>query len=498
MDDRDAVGRDGFVFAARAASAVVKDGLGRVGDALRRAWATGLALLCAASLWPGAVQAIPVFARQTQQNCVACHVGGQYPELTPYGRYFKLTGFTQGTKQITDDGVGFPVAFSVQAGVNKMKNNVADGNPAAAAGTPIDARNGQLAPDQASVYAGGRIADNVGLFAQYTFAWDQGDRRSGTFGADNFDLRVADHVVLGKQDFIYGLSVNNDPGVTDVFNSTPAWAYPWQYSASGSATSPPVQTQLEAGYGGGTARGINAYFYYNRNYYAELGSYMATSGLTNILTFTSDNTVPGHNGTAPLVGANPYYRFAYTTEWGPSNLMVGAFGMRSRIDNGAGAGQSTLYNDRGLDAQYQYISDPSVVSAQVRYINESISDANNAGYGNTSATLRSFYANAKYIYHAKYGAALGYWQEQGSSDSFYVNTSSANFYSCQDAPACTTGSPNTKVWIPAVFWQVLQNVRLTMYHTYFTQFLGSTGNYDGFGRKPSDNNSTYLYLWLDF
>jgi hypothetical protein len=54
------------------------------------------------------------------------------------------------------------------------------------------------------------------------------------------------------------------------------------------------------------------------------------------------------------------------------------------------------------------------------------------------------------------------------------------------------------VWIPGVFWQPLQNLRLTLYRTYFTQFLGADHNYDGSGRKASDNNSTYLYVWTAF
>ena len=41
-------------------------------------------------------EALPLFSRQTGQNCVSCHAGGQYPELTPYGRYFKLTAYTIG------------------------------------------------------------------------------------------------------------------------------------------------------------------------------------------------------------------------------------------------------------------------------------------------------------------------------------------------------------------------------------------------------------------
>ncbi|MEO7007589.1 MAG: hypothetical protein ABI156_00440, partial [Caldimonas sp.] len=47
---------------------------------------TALALAAAAA------HAVPAFARQTGQNCVACHVS--FPELTPYGRWFKLSGYT--------------------------------------------------------------------------------------------------------------------------------------------------------------------------------------------------------------------------------------------------------------------------------------------------------------------------------------------------------------------------------------------------------------------
>ncbi|MGZ3236938.1 MAG: cytochrome C, partial [Burkholderiaceae bacterium] len=42
--------------------------------------------------------AIPLYARQTGQNCVSCHAGGQFPELTSYGRLFKLTGYTMGSR----------------------------------------------------------------------------------------------------------------------------------------------------------------------------------------------------------------------------------------------------------------------------------------------------------------------------------------------------------------------------------------------------------------
>jgi hypothetical protein len=173
--------------------------------------------------------------------------------------------------------------------------------------------------------------------------------------------------------------------------------------------------------------------------------------------------------------------------------MLGVFGMNATIDDGTGNGVSTTFTDRGIDAQYQYISDPHVFSAQFRYIAENISDQTNTYAG--PANLNSYYAKAMYVYRAKYGAGLAYWREEGSSDSYYTGGLG------QDPPTNylgISGSPNTTVWIPSIFWQPLQNVRLTLYQTIFSEYLGGTSNYDGLGRNASDNNTTYLYLWMAF
>ncbi|MBL8446093.1 MAG: hypothetical protein JNJ44_01630, partial [Zoogloeaceae bacterium] len=57
------------------------------------AWrsATALALSAGALLGASpAAQAVPSFARQTGQECAACHVGAYGPQLTPYGIKFKI------------------------------------------------------------------------------------------------------------------------------------------------------------------------------------------------------------------------------------------------------------------------------------------------------------------------------------------------------------------------------------------------------------------------
>ena len=41
----------------------------------------------------GPAQAVPSFSRQTGQACATCHTA--FPELTPFGRHFKLTGYVE-------------------------------------------------------------------------------------------------------------------------------------------------------------------------------------------------------------------------------------------------------------------------------------------------------------------------------------------------------------------------------------------------------------------
>src|ERR1700722_10741772 len=42
----------------------------------------------------GPAEALPSYARQTGQPCATCHTA--FPELTPYGRRFKIGGYTAG------------------------------------------------------------------------------------------------------------------------------------------------------------------------------------------------------------------------------------------------------------------------------------------------------------------------------------------------------------------------------------------------------------------
>ena len=165
--------------------------------------------------------AVPAFNRQTGQNCVACHAGGQYPDLTPYGRLFKLTGYTIGERAM-------PLAAMAVVSMNKTRSTTSP-DPAfdSAANLPKD---GNLIFQTASVFLAGKVASNVGLFAQFTY--NNYDQQNGTDSSwmghgvsDNFDLRYADRFISPGQDLIVGATMNNNPDVQDSWNNITAWGY---------------------------------------------------------------------------------------------------------------------------------------------------------------------------------------------------------------------------------------------------------------------------------
>src|SRR5450432_3261773 len=65
--------------------------------------------------------AVPSFARQTGMTCAACHT--VYPELTPFGREFKLNGYVlDNIKQVTgiDTSNRSTLALNILAPISLM------------------------------------------------------------------------------------------------------------------------------------------------------------------------------------------------------------------------------------------------------------------------------------------------------------------------------------------------------------------------------------------
>src|SRR5260370_25240130 len=68
-----------------------------------------LATILTVGLSPRRAVSLPLYARQTGQPCATCHTA--FLELTPFGRRFKLGGYTLGG----GDWTGPPFAVMLQA-----------------------------------------------------------------------------------------------------------------------------------------------------------------------------------------------------------------------------------------------------------------------------------------------------------------------------------------------------------------------------------------------
>src|SRR3984893_7943119 len=172
-------------------------------------------------LWVPHAQAIPSYSRQTGMPCSSCHYAP--PELTPFGRQFKLEGYTLVTKAIVSDDKkdhnaalqlleAFPLSGILDISFTALKTP----QPGTQNG------NFQL-PQSASLFLAGAWTSHIGSFVQVTY-----DTQSDHFSWDNTDIRYANHggKLLDKP-ITYGITMNNNPTVEDLWNSTPAWGYPF-------------------------------------------------------------------------------------------------------------------------------------------------------------------------------------------------------------------------------------------------------------------------------
>ncbi|MBA5639812.1 cytochrome C [Duganella sp. LX20W] len=409
-------------------------------------------------------QALPAFARQTGQNCVACHAGGQFPELTSYGRLFKMTGYTIGSRAVPLSAMG---VFSYTK-----------------SSSPTDdaafAKDAAALFQTGSVFVAGKVTENVGVFAQATYNnYDNqnpdSNKWQGKWGSDNIEVRYADRLIDDNRDLILGLTINNNPSLADPWNSAPAWMQyvPTQFGVTGPDAAP-IVSQL-----GAQAAGIAGYAFWNQTFYAELAGYQTANRMWS---FLSQGTKDADQ--VKLQGTNPYLRLALSHDWGPHSAMVGVMAMHANIypDNLDPSGPTIHYRDRGIDAQYQYLLDPHAATVQLSYIAESIDNGDVAGIAaNPGNTLKQLKVKGSYVYRARYGGSLSYFSTTGSSDTTLYPDAASN--------------PDTRGWVPEVFWTPVQYVRVGAQYYHFNRFHGATANYDGAGRNPSGNNTLFVYLW---
>ena len=87
------------------------------------------------------------------------------------------------------------------------------------------------------------------------------------FQQDNTDIRYANKTKLSGKELVYGMDLNNNPTLEDLWNSTPAWGYPW--IASDVAPTPNASAIINGSLAQDVA-GIGGFAMWNDHLYLDL------------------------------------------------------------------------------------------------------------------------------------------------------------------------------------------------------------------------------------
>ena len=448
-------------------------------DLRSRVFALLILLISLAALVPAPAHAVPSYARQTGAPCSKCHVQAFGPQLTPFGMQFKLNGYVWGDQKT------IPVAAMLLASYNNTQKGQ---EPEAA---PHYKADDNFTIDQISLFVAGRIYSdssfgNVGMFGQGTF-----DGVAKRMGWDNTDIRYANTGKLGSMDVTYGVSLNNNPTVQDLWVSTPAWS--WPYVGSPLAGTPGAATMIEGGLAQSVV-GLTGYGMFENTLYLEAGAYRSLT----LRLQKNFGVIDDLNGNTMIEGPAPYWRAALQHQFGANYASIGTFGMSARFvpgDDGS-AGNDHLV-DYGYDATWQYnAGGPNTFNANLTYVHENQHWGASYLLGNTDSPanqLNSLHFNADWVYKQTYSLSGGPFQIHGGADMAEYPDSGLN------------GSPDSRGYIVQAeyipfgkrgSWAApYANLRVGIQYTYYTEFDGAAQNYDGAGANAHDNNTLYVFLW---
>ncbi len=421
---------------------------------------------------------MPSFSRQTHLACSACHNG--FPQLNAFGRLFKLNGYTMtGLQSITaqqDSASPLQLQLSPIAPISVM---AIVGMTQTSAATPGSQSMTAQMPQELSLFAASEISPKMGIFSQFTY-----EDQAGTFGIDNVDIRFADHKQIGDRDVLYGLTLHNNPTVQDVWNSSPAWGYP--FTSASVAPTPAAATMIEGGLEQSVV-GLGAYTLFGSDLYAEVTGYLAAPQETALpLDANAENTPKN---------VSPYWRLALQHQFTSTYLMVGTFGLATRIYPSGIDGDLNKFNDIGIDAQVEQQAGKGMIIGRASYIHEKqtlTAALANSEAANSSNTLGSYKVNLSWMPNQTHTMSVGLFGVTGSTD--------ALLYPAGDVTGSRTGSPSSSGAIVELTANPWLNVRLGAQYVAYQKFNGASSSYDvaAPGRKASDNNTLYLYLWFAY
>lgn len=418
--------------------------------------------------------AVPSFARQTGLSCNVCH--SNPPELTAFGRDFKLRGYLL-TAMTPSDKVGtskslllskyIPLSFMILISNTTFQSNA-----------PSTQNSAVGFPQQLSLFLAGGIASHFGALAQVTYS-----HSSDTFAMDNTDLRYANETKLGGKELDYGITLNNNPTVSDLWNSTPAWCFPWISSESGVGS---IAAPLIDGTLGEDVAGAGVYSMWNKHLYAEVSAYRSEH---------EGGPVPvnGAGFQYNISAAAPYWRVAWQQTLGANYLEVGTYGLAANSHPNAVTGPVDRYIDPSFDFQFERPFGANLLDAHGTWIHESSNLGGTFAAGGAAVLdhkLNTFRVDSTYHWTSKYSATGALFRTTGTADPL--------LYASAPTTGSLNGSPETAGYTVQFAWWPAQNVDIDLNYTGYTRFNGASMNYDGANRNASDNNTVYMALWLLF
>lgn len=429
-------------------------------------------------------QALPTFAEQTGQDCKSCHVGGFGPQLTAFGREFKLRGYTLRIKN--------SIPLSAMAVASYVATKKAQDEPP----TDHSKRNHNLAFDEGSIFLAGGIGSHLGGFAQVTY-----DGADEAWAWDNLDLRAVGTGKIGSKDLVYGLSLNNNPTTQDVWNTLPGWGFP--YTDSGLAPGPAAALLIDGGLGQAVL-GVTGYVWIDSKFYLEAGGYSSPSKGT-LRWLGSDPFDPG-----AVHGIAPYGRAAIQADVAGGTFEAGAFFLKAALYPGRdrSSGMTDRYTDLGIDASWIKPLGSDTLTLNARYAHEKRSlDATCAlGIADGSIpvmplsqcaddTLNEVRANGSYYWHDAIGATISAFDVSGSrnpliyADNRTMRPNSSGIQLQLDGTLFGRGKSPLGP---------RPNVRVGVQYTIYSRFDGASHDFDGSGRNASDNNTLRVFTWIAF
>jgi len=429
-------------------------------------------------LQPPPASAVPSYARQTGYPCKSCHY--LPPELTPLGREFKLNGYTM---------AGKPTITSKRTGTKESGLDILESFPlsvifdttfTATQSPQPGTQNGNFQfPQAASLFLAGAWSEHVGSFVQVTY-----NSQGNHFSWDNSDIRYANSTKLFQKDLVFGISLNNNPSVEDLWHSTPAWGYPWEIS---SAAPRPTAAAVINGPLAQDVAGLGGYAMWNNHLYLA-----GTIYRTEHLGFAQPNAGAGTTLPLNIRGTAPYWRVAWQQTSKNNYLEVGSYGMHVKSTPGGITGFTSQngYTDWAADFQYDRTIPRfggDVFSLRGTYIRENSSLAASFAGGGASLVrhhLNTVQTNAEYHFGNRYAALFGWFAVDGTPDPLLYPTAPVS--------GSANGDPRSNGYIANASWWPVQNIGLTFQYTGYTRFNGAGTNYDGSGRKASGNNTVFL------